>query len=1173
MKRFSTLFTLLLMLGTTALTAQDTQIAIDYLQQKFPDLGLQAEDVRDLTVTDDYTSSGIRHIYVNQRYQGVPVFNAQAILHYRGTALLHATTARLVPNLAASDLSIAPALSAQNAVGKAVSEVSATFSNAVRIGSEGDVQLFSQIDVSDEPIRVRLVFLPTEKEGVRLAWNVSIDQQADRSDYWTILVDAQTGNILGQHNHVLKCNFGSRPHKHNYDNGCADVKANVPVLAALSLGVDDGSEYNVFPFGVESPIHGDRVVIKNPADIVASPFGWHDTNGQEGPEFTITRGNNVFAYPDRDDDNSPDAEAPANGGDTLNFDFYFSADGSLDTLLPAATTQLFYTSNAVHDWLHYAGFDEASGNFQRRNYTGEGAGNDPVNAEVQDGALLNDGLHQNNANFGTPPDGQSPRMQMYKWVSDAELMSGNFPASIAGIFDTGLGFGPLIGNNPTTGEVAYSEPADGCVAFTNDLTGKIALITRGTCEFGVKVLNAENAGAIAAIICNDAPLSDPVRGGTIPMGAGAVGNTVTIPNVFLSLENCIPLRQALEAGDSVSVTLQATAPPFVDGDFDSGIVAHEIGHGVSNRLVGGPNNTSCLFTDEQMGEGWSDFFALASTPQTITTSPDGTEARGIGNYAINRGTDGPGIRRKPYSTNMAVNNFTYDNIITSGVPHPLGEIWAVTLWDLYWAMVDEYGFDNDLIQGTGGNNRAVQLVVEGMKFTDCGPGLIDGRNGILAADEINNDGANQCLIWEVFARRGMGFSATAGSPNDRTDGVEAFDFSPYCIGGIQVEKQVSVPTVEAGEEVQLTIRVTNYDSTTATGITVTDVIPDGLIVDESSIEGANFTISGNTIVFTLDDMDFDDSQTLRYTATTAEDVASTPSFFDGAEDGDDNWELINLTGDFLWEQADTFTYEGELAWYIVNVATAQDQTLQTFEALPVVGDNPGLRFFTRYDTEAGWDAGIVEVSTDGTNWEKVDDKFVRGGYRGEVDENGSAALLGTGSFWGDSRTFREQVIDLSEFAGQDIFFRFRFISDAAEPGRAWAVDNIELIDIVNYDAEVTVSSNEHPDFTARAGDLGVLVVGGDMTDNTNDPTLGQTEVNVFPNPTTDLVNVQITSERSGNATVQIITVDGRAVHTETLNLLPGGTTTTINTAALPAGVYLVQVTGANRVSTTKLTVN
>lgn len=1182
MKRFNSFFTLLLLLCVAALSAQDAQPAIDYLQEKFSDLGLQAEDVRDLEVTDDYTSGGIRHVYVNQGYRGVPVFNAQVILHYRGTNLLH-TNNRFQADLASRGLSTAPALPAQGAVGKAVQTVAATFGTATPIGTDGDVRLFRLLAASPEPIRARLVFFPTAEDDIRLAWNVVIDQEAIRSDYWSVMVDAADGSILSHQNLVLKCHFGSRPHDHNYATACEEIASptSLPVLPAATTNVSDGSSYNVFPFGIESPIHGQRVVVEEPADSIASPFGWHDTDGEIGPEFTHTRGNNVFAFPDRNNDEAVDPGGIFDVGEGLDFDFPFVREGDLDTLLPAATVQLFYTTNVMHDWLHHAGFDEASGNFQVRNYTGEGNGGDALSAHVQDGAELTGGNEIfDNANFRTLPDGQAPRMQMYKWRSRASLLKATFPESAAGAYTTGIGFGPVIANNPTTGQVAYSEPARGCTPFTNDLTGKIALITRNGCEFGTKVLNAQNAGAIGAIVCNDAPLSDAQRGGTIGMAPGEEGGAVTIPNVFISLENCIPLRTAIEAGDSVSVTLQATAAPFLASDFDSGVVAHEFGHGVSNRLVGGPNNTNCLgggpngLVYEQMGEGWSDFFTLAYAPKAVSDNPDGSEPRGIGTYVDQDGVNGPGIRRVRYTTDMSVNGFTYDNIVTStNTPHQVGEVWATVTWDLYWALVEEYGFDDDLMTGTGGNNLAVRLVVEGMKFTNCNPTLLDGRDGILVADQILYNGANQCLIWEAFARRGMGFSATAGSHQSLTDGFEAFDRSPYCSGGLQATKEADVATIDAGNDIEFTIRLTNFDSLTAENVMVTDELPEGLVIDESSIVGAEFTISGNTITFTPEDLEFDEVQTIRYTASTDIEIGSTTFFFDGAEDGDDNWEVVNLEGDFIWEQVDTTPYEGNLSWYIVNTALANDQVLQNFEPQFLEGDHPALRFFTQYDTEAGWDGGIVEISTDGTNWSKIDDRIIRGRYRGEVSPNAPAQLVGGGSFWGNSGGFQEIIIDLTDFSGQALFFRFRFVSDTAEPGRAWWVDNIELLDVVNYDGAVTVTADGFEAFTARVPDHGVLALNPDMTDNTNDPALGQTEVNVFPNPAADFVNVQITNERAGNATIQLLSVDGRSVFDQVVALRPGGVTTNVSTAALPTGVYLVQVTGTNRVSTTKLMVN
>ena len=65
--------------------------------------------------------------------------------------------------------------------------------------------------------------------------------------------------------------------------------------------VNDGSSYRVFAFPTESLNDADRTLVNNPADSNASPFGWHDTDGVAGPEFTTTQGNNVHAYMDQDD--------------------------------------------------------------------------------------------------------------------------------------------------------------------------------------------------------------------------------------------------------------------------------------------------------------------------------------------------------------------------------------------------------------------------------------------------------------------------------------------------------------------------------------------------------------------------------------------------------------------------------------------------------------------------------------------------------------------------------------------------------------------------------------------------------------------------------------------------------------------------------------------------------
>ena len=97
--------------------------------------------------------------------------------------------------------------------------------------------------------------------------------------------------------------------------------------------------YRVYPMPIESPGHGARSLINNPDNALASPFGWHDTNGAAGPEFTITRGNNTHAYEDGNNPGfSPDGFAP------LVFDFPINTTYmvGVDESEPAIITNLFY---------------------------------------------------------------------------------------------------------------------------------------------------------------------------------------------------------------------------------------------------------------------------------------------------------------------------------------------------------------------------------------------------------------------------------------------------------------------------------------------------------------------------------------------------------------------------------------------------------------------------------------------------------------------------------------------------------------------------------------------------------------------------------------------------------------------------------------------------------------
>ncbi|MFN3875588.1 MAG: M36 family metallopeptidase, partial [Flavobacteriales bacterium] len=256
--------------------------------------------------------------------------------------------------------------------------------------------------------------------------------------------------------------------------------------------------------------------------------------------------------------------------------------------------------------------------------------------------------------------------------------------------------------------------------------------------------------------------------------------------------------------------------PNRDSDLDNVIIAHEYGHGISMRLVGGPANTSCLGNAEQMGEGWSDYFGLVMTMKPGDSGPVG---RGVGTYVKGQGVNGVGIRPARYSTSFSQNSYTYASTNSGlSVPHGIGFVWCTMLWEMTWELIGVHGFDPDIYNGTGGNNIAMRLVIEGLKLTPCNPGFVDARDAILAADHALYNGANQQHIWAAFARRGLGASASQGSSSSRSDQVEAFDMPlSVNLGVAEVVSPMGALFDCAAANLPVTVRVRNFGQLAQSG--------------------------------------------------------------------------------------------------------------------------------------------------------------------------------------------------------------------------------------------------------------------------------------------------------------------------------------------------------------------
>ena len=194
----------------------------------------------------------------------------------------------------------------------------------------------------------------------------------------------------------------------------------------------------------------------------------------------------------------------------------------------------------------------------------------------------------------------------------------------------------------------------------------------------------------------------------------------------------------------------------LDGDYDLDIVLHEYHHGVSLRV-----NTAFSGTEAgAIGEGGGDFFAYSVNGDTT-----------LAEYSRPGG-----IRRV---NNKGYGDWTCQQGFICGV-HANGEIWANVLWDV------RERFRRDLVRGSEatGVNESHQLYVDGLKLSPPRPTMLDMRDAMLEADAIRNTAGgssqNFCRLWESFAGRGMGVSATDTADNGQNRVGPSFDVPAGC---------------------------------------------------------------------------------------------------------------------------------------------------------------------------------------------------------------------------------------------------------------------------------------------------------------------------------------------------------------------------------------------------------
>jgi hypothetical protein len=224
----------------------------------------------------------------------------------------------------------------------------------------------------------------------------------------------------------------------------------------------------------------------------------------------------------------------------------------------------------LHEFAHGLGFQT----FTNRT-TGEQIGDD---ANGRFPSIYDRYLFDNTANKSWPQMTNAERVASaintgnLVWVGPqvladaANVLSGtprlrvNTPAAIAGIYQVGTAsFGPPVTPSGATADVVQTVPNDGCAPITNSVSGKVALIDRGSCNFVVKSKNAQNAGAAAVIIVDNVSNSTPP-------GLGGTDQTIIIPTISVTQANGNTIKSQLTGGVNATMFADTTALAGADAN-------------------------------------------------------------------------------------------------------------------------------------------------------------------------------------------------------------------------------------------------------------------------------------------------------------------------------------------------------------------------------------------------------------------------------------------------------------------------------------------------------------------------------------------------------------------------------------------------------------------------------
>ncbi|MGH9821557.1 MAG: M36 family metallopeptidase, partial [Pyrinomonadaceae bacterium] len=360
-------------------------------------------------------------------------------------------------------------------------------------------------------------------------------------------------------------------------------------------------------------------------------------------------------------------------------------------------------------------------------------------------------------------------------------------------------------------------------------------------------------------------------------------------------------------------------------------------------------------------------------------------------------------------------------------------VWCSALWEVRGRFVARLGWDV-------GNRKVLQIVTDGMKLAPpIAPTFLSERDAIVAAAQAGaapgQASADVADVWAGFAARGIGASATIqniGTGAGDTRVTEAFDLpnltqTPAFTVSDAPGNGNGFP--ESGERLTLTVPLSNNTGITATGVTLQLVGGDsanyGTINNGSTVsQTVGFTVPAATQCGSVLTLTFNVNSSIGPTSFTRTIIVGVPILtlsqnFDGvtAPALPSGWTTASIAGGTNFVNTTNTPDSSPNVMYAVDPTSVGGGGEILSPSIPVSSGAALVSFRNKFDTEDGWDGGVMEISISGGPFQDIitaGGTFVQNGYTATLGLNptGNSPFGGRNAWTGNSGGYITSIVRL-----------------------------------------------------------------------------------------------------------------------------------------------------------------